>query len=145
MRYSHKLSDAVHILAYINIYHGTDLASATIATSVMANPAMVRRLMGDLRRAGLLVTQPGAAQPRLARDPKTITLLDIYQALSDEGPLLHIDDETNPACIVGGNIQATLTAAYQRVQRAAEAAMAEQTLADLIAGILTREHAKAAR
>ena len=34
MRYSHKLSDAVHILAYVDICHDGDLSSAAIAASV---------------------------------------------------------------------------------------------------------------
>ncbi|WCJ48292.1 Rrf2 family transcriptional regulator [Levilactobacillus brevis] len=123
MRYSHKLSDAVHILAYIVIYRDHDLSSAAIAARVTSNPALVRRLMGALRRANLLATTQGAAAPKLARDPALITLLDIYRAVENPGDLLHVDEETNPKCIVGGNIQATLETAYSEVQQAAERQM----------------------
>lgn len=139
MRYSHKLSDAVHILAYIEVYHDGDLSSQAIAASVESNPALIRRLMVALRQAGLLTTQQGAAQPRLTREPGLISLLDIYRAVRVEGSLLHIDDKTNPQCIVGGNIQETLRGAYQQVQRAAENQMAQIKLSELIAEIWTRE------
>ena len=142
MRYSHKLSDAVHILAYIVIYRDHDLSSAAIAASVTSNPALVRRLMGALRRANLLATTQGAAAPKLARDPALITLLDIYQAVENPGDLLHVDEETNPKCSVGGNIQATLETAYSEVQQAAERQMQQITLASLITDIWTREREK---
>jgi len=142
VRYSHKLSDAVHILAYIDICHDGDLSSATIAASVESNPALVRRLMSALRRGGLLATKQGSATPKLARDPAEINLLDVYRAVEDDGNLLHIDDKTNPHCIVGGNIQDTLRVAYAEVQKAAEAQMKEVTLARLIGDILTRERQK---
>jgi len=142
VRYSHKLSDAVHILAYISICQDGDLSSATIAASVESNPALVRRLMGALRRGGLLATQQGSATPKLSREPAAITLLAIYQAVEDDGNLLHVDDKTNPNCVVGGNIQDTLREAYAEVQTAAEAQMKEITLARLIGDILAREQAK---
>lgn len=142
VRYSHKLSDAVHILAYIDICHDGDLSSTAIAASVESNPALVRRLMVALRRGGLLATQQGSATPKLARKPATITLFDIYRAVEDDGNLLHVDDKTNPHCIVGGNIQDTLRVAYAEVQSVAENQMKTITLAWLIGDILTRERAK---
>lgn len=144
MRYSHRLSDAIHILAYIDIYHDSDLSSTAIAASVESNPALVRRLMVALRRAGLLATQQGTATPRLARQPAKISLLDVYQAVEEEGNLLHVDDKTNPKCVVGGNIQETLRVAYDEVQRAAETQMAQITLASLVDDIWTREREKTA-
>lgn len=142
MRYSHKLSDAVHILAYIEIYHDDDLSSTAIAESVESNPGLVRRLMTALRTAGLLATQRGTATPEVMRDPTDISLLDIYRAVETDNNLLHIDDKTNPQCIVGGNIQETLREAYATVQTAAESQMATITLASLIADIWQRERQK---
>jgi len=142
MRYSHKLSDAVHILAYIEIYHDDDLSSTAIAESVESNPGLVRRLMAALRTAGLLATQRGTATPEVMRDPTDISLLDIYRAVETDDNLLHVDDKTNPQCIVGGNIQETLREAYATVQTAAESQMATITLASLIADIWQREQQK---
>ena len=142
MKYSHKLSDAVHILAYVHIYADGDLSSAAIAASVEANQSMVRQMMAKLVKAGLLNTQPGKVAPALAKDPHDITLLDVYRAVEGNQDLLHIDDKTNPLCIVGCNIQDTLNDIYASVQRDAEASMAKHTLAAIIDDILVREAAK---
>lgn len=142
MRYSHRLSDAVHILAYIEIYRTGDLSSTAIAQSVESNPGLVRRLMAALRSAGLLATQQGTATPALTRDPAYISLLDIYHAVEPDTPLLHVDDRTNPQCIVGGNIQETLRVAYASVQAAAEQQLATISLASLIADIQQRQRHK---
>lgn len=142
MKYSHKLSDAVHILAFVHIYAGGDLSSGAIAASVEANQSMVRQLMAKLVKAGLLNTRPGKVEPRLAKAPEAITLLDVYRAVEDNRDLLHIDEKTNPLCIVGGNIQDTLNSVYASVQQDAEASMAKHTLAQIISDILVREKAK---
>ncbi|MFD1672351.1 Rrf2 family transcriptional regulator [Agrilactobacillus yilanensis] len=142
MKYSHKLSDAVHILAFISIYgqadSGVDLSSGTIASSVESNPSLVRRMMSALVKAGLLTSRPGTVSPKLARPLAHITLLEVYQAIESNQNLLHIDPKTNPDCIVGGNIQETLNHYYQNVQTAAETAMAAVTLDMIVSDILER-------
>lgn len=142
MKYSHKLSDAVHILAYVDICQGDDLSSAAIARSVESNPSLIRRLMSLLSQAGLLQTQPGKIAPKLGKPATEITLLDIYNALDDDRLLLHVDEKTNLQCPVGGNIQATLDEAYQRVQDAAEQQMREISLQSLIDDLLVRASQK---
>lgn len=138
MKYSHKLSDAVHILSYVEIYKDGDLSSQAIASSIQSNPSLIRRMMSTLVKAKLLVSTPGAIAPKLARPMDMITLLDIYRAIEPNPDLLHVDEQTNMDCLVGANIQATLNDAYRRVQTAAEAEMAQITLEMLVQGILTQ-------
>ena len=45
MKYSTKLSDAVHIMAFIAIHQEYDLSSAVIADSIQTNPAFVRQII----------------------------------------------------------------------------------------------------
>ena len=51
MKYSHRLSDAVHILTYIGATEivEDDLSSRAIAGSINSNPSLVRRLMSSLK------------------------------------------------------------------------------------------------
>ena len=56
MKYSTRLSDAVHILAFIALYPDCDLTSNKLAESIQTNPAYVRQLMSALRKGGLLVS-----------------------------------------------------------------------------------------
>lgn len=138
MKYSYKLSDAIHILAYVAIIPDEKITSDQIALSIEANASVVRRLMASLKKAGLLVSQAGAARPRLAKPAGDITVLDVFNAVETNHDLLHVDPRTNMACPVGANIQQTLDGLYARVQAAAEAEMASQTLAEVITGIQTR-------
>ena len=112
MKYSTRLSDAVHILAFIALYPDCDLASNKLAESIQTNPAYVRQLMSALRKGGLLVSVKGHPRPALAREPEKITLLDAYRAVEGNKPLLHQDIHTNPACGVGVNIQLVLRGFY---------------------------------
>lgn len=132
MKYSTKLSDAVHIMAFITVNQGFDLSSNAIAASIQTNPAFVRQIMMKLRKAGLMSSVTGHAKPALARPTEQITLLDIYKAVEGDKPLLHLDTHTNPECGVGMNIQLALRDYYQEVQAAAEKHMGEITLQDII-------------
>ena len=98
MKYSTKVSDAVHILSFIALNAKESLTSQAIAESVKTNPAFVRQMMSSLRNAGLLTSVKGHAKPALSRDAKDISLLDVYRAVEGDKPLLHQDTHTNPEC-----------------------------------------------
>ena len=132
MKYPTRLSDAVHILAFIALYPDCDLTSNKLAESIQTNPAYVRQLMSALRKGGLLVSVKGHPRPALAREPEKITLLDAYRAVEGSKPLLHQDTHTNPACGVGVNIQLALQSFYMDIQQAAENRMRQITLRDIL-------------
>ena len=139
MKFSYKFSDAIHLLAYLDIYQNGDLSSRRIADSIEANPSVVRNLMRDLKKAGLILTHQGSATPSLAKQPAKISLYDIYTAVDINHDLIHVDPNTNPACIVGGNIQTTLQDAYDRIQQAAFNEMKAISPQDIIDGILNNQ------
>ena len=78
MKYSVKLSHAVHILVFIYLSEGLPLSSDKIAESIHTNPGCVRQIMSALRNAKLMKSTTGHPKPELAREPETITLFDIY-------------------------------------------------------------------
>lgn len=136
MKYSHRLSDAVHILTYIGVSDSnTDLSSRAIAGSIDSNPSLVRRLMATLSNADLINSTPGKISLELSRPAKNISLLDVYKAI-EEPKLLHVDPKTNLKCIVGANIQKTLTRAYDKVQQKAEQEMKNISIQEIVDGIL---------
>ena len=132
MKYSTKLSDAVHILAFIVLNPNGSLTSDSIAQSIHTNPGCVRQLMSSLRRGGLTSSIKGHPKPALTRDPSTITLLDVYKAVEGEKPLLHLDTHTNPECGVGIYIQLSLQDYFDRIQETAEEEMKHITLQDIL-------------
>ena len=132
MKYSTKLSDAVHIMAFIAIHQEYDLSSTVIADSIQTNPAFVRQIMMKLKKAGLMSSVNGHAKPSLAKPAEEITLLDIYKAVEGNKPLLHLDTHTNPECGVGINIQLALQEYYNEIQRGTETHMSGISLQDII-------------
>ena len=128
MKYSTKVSDAVHILAFIQLNPTGSLSSSSIAESIRTNPGCVRQLMSALRKSGLLSSVQGHPRPSLTREPSAITLLDIYKAVEGDKPLLHLDTHTNPECGVGIYIQLSLQDYFDQVQKSAEDEMRRITL-----------------
>jgi hypothetical protein len=60
-------------------------------------------------------------------------LLEVYQAV-DEGHLLGMHhSEPNPACLIGRNIQRTLTIYFDEAERAFAERLAQQTVAQVLA------------
>lgn len=135
MKYSYKLSDAIHILAYVDIIPDDNISSNDIAESIEANASVVRKLMANLKKAGLLESRVGAANPKLAKPANEITLLDVFRAVETNHDLLHVDPRTNMDCPVGANIQQTLNEAYKKIQKAAEDEMSNLTIQDMIDNI----------
>jgi Rrf2 family protein len=132
MKYSTKLSDAVHILAFIILHPNEPLTSDRIAESIRTNPGYVRQLMSAMRKHGLLASVKGHPRPSLTKGPSAISLLDVYRSVEGEKPLLHLDTHTNPECGIGVNIQLSLFDYFQQVQSCAEREMQAITLQDIL-------------
>jgi len=128
-----RFSVAIHILSLIAITSDkTMLTSDFIAGSVNTNPVVVRRMIGVLKKAGLLTSQSGVAGYRLVIEPKDLSLLAIYQAIDGPKQVFAIHDEPNPACTVGRKIQHTLETVYLDVWHAMEKQLQAQTLQDVL-------------
>lgn len=142
MRVSTRFSDSIHILAFLEIYKQSKLSSELISSSIETSPVVVRRLMSTLREAGLIDTKKGTAEPKLSKDPEKITLLDVYLAVESGKELFALDTNTNPDCIVGGNIQKVLGSYYKKAEMAALRELNKVSLEDIIETILVEQKIK---
>jgi Rrf2 family protein len=124
---------AIHILTLLAQGDDEPVTSQRIAGSVNTNPVFIRRILGLLSRTGLVTSQPGVGGGwRLLRDPASITLLEVYRAI-DEDPLLSMHhSQPNPECLIGRNIQRTLTIYFGEAERAFEQVLAGQTIAQVL-------------
>src|SRR5688500_3294514 len=78
-----QFSMAVHVLSMLARSKDENLKSDYIAGSVNTNAVVIRRLLGQLNQANLVVSQTGASGgTRLARCPTEISLAEIYKAVS---------------------------------------------------------------
>lgn len=111
-----RMTVAVHILSYLVFASGKrpDLVtSEQIARSVRTNPVVIRRLLGLLRESGLVRSKRGAnAGWTLARSPKAITLLDVYNAVHDDSLFGLHASPPNPQCPIGRGLPGTLRKVY---------------------------------
>lgn len=137
MAISSRFVVAVHILTLLETGGGKPVTSDWIAGSVNTNPAVVRRLLSMLAKAGLTASQLGTGGgARLARPARDITLLDVYRAV-DEGALFSLHHERpNPACPVGHHIQAALEDTLDAAQRALEAELGRETIAGVLSKVV---------
>src|SRR5262245_2621450 len=111
-----RMTVAVHILSYLVLAsrrHPNLVTSEQIAKSVRTNPVVIRRLLGELRKGGMVRSQRGAnAGWRLARSPKAITLLDVYNAVHGD-PLFALHaSPPNRQCPIGRGLPSTLRKVY---------------------------------
>ncbi|MDS8922347.1 Rrf2 family transcriptional regulator, partial [Streptococcus pneumoniae] len=61
MSISSRFAVGIHILALIDLNKETASSSEFIAGSVNTNAAVIRKIMGMLKKAGLIEVQPGVA------------------------------------------------------------------------------------
>ncbi|KIF78097.1 Rrf2 family transcriptional regulator [Streptomyces sp. 150FB] len=135
-----RLTIAAHALAWIGLYQrqGHDVAtSEQIADSANTNPVVIRRLLGQLRDAGLVESRRGAgAGWRLKRELEDMTLLDVYEAV-EPSPLFSMHHAPpNQGCVVGAGIQPALRGVYDSIEKALRAELAQTTLAEVLRSTL---------
>ncbi|PAK98988.1 Rrf2 family transcriptional regulator, partial [Peribacillus simplex] len=81
MSISSRFTVGVHILALIELNKEGISSSEFLAGSVNTNPTLIRKIMGMLKKAGLIEVQPGIAGAKLAKEHSYITLLNVYKAV----------------------------------------------------------------
>ena len=134
MQISSRFTLAVHIFACIDTFGNEyKVTSDFLSKSTNVNPVIIRKILGQLKGAGLLKVTRGTGGAAAARPLHEITFLDIYRAAecSEGGELFHFHENPNSACPVGRNIHLILDDKLLRVQNAMEKELASITLADL--------------
>lgn len=135
-----KLTIAAHILTFVTLMHSrgwSTLTSEQIAGSVHSNPVVIRRSLGELHRAGLVEVRRGPdAGWRVARDPRAITLLDVYRAIGAESLFGMHHREPNQLCPVGRGIRPALETVYDGVAQTTRRELAQTSISDLLSRTL---------
>ena len=141
MSISSRFAVGIHILTLIEINKDGVSTSEFIAESVNTNPALIRKIIGMLRNAGLVKVRPGIAGAELARELSEITLLDVYKAVNvvQEKELFSIHENPNPQCPIGRNIQTTILPLFEIAQSTMEKALGNVTIDDVVKDIIEKE------
>ena len=133
MQISSRFTMAVHLFVLINGCGDKKTTSEYIAGSVGTNPVIIRKLLQQLKAAGLVEVCRGSGGVTITRPLNEITFLDVYNAVecTPEEELFRFHENPNPKCPVGRNIHAAMDGKLEQVQSAMEKELAAITLADV--------------
>ncbi len=135
MQISSRFTIAVHIFVCIDTFKDDcKITSDFLASSVNVNPVIIRKILSQLKNAGLVEVQRGSGGTSISKPLEEINLLDIYFAVEciDNGELFHFHENPNHKCPVGRNIHNVLDSKLEQVQKALENELQKITLADII-------------
>ena len=135
MQISSRFTIAVHIFACIDTFQDDfKITSDFLASSVNVNPVIIRKILSQLRNAGLVEVQRGSGGASIARPLEEISFRDIYFAVDcvENGELFHFHENPNQKCPIGRNIHNILDDKLLQIQNALENELQKITLADII-------------
>lgn len=140
-----KLAIAIHTAGMLAVLSERGcVASELIAESVGTNPVVIRRIIGQLSKHGLVRVQMGAGGGSfLTRPASKITLSEIFLAL-EEGSLFEVPllDEGH-GCDLGIMVRPVIAGVLQEAENDLFKKLEETTLADVMERVKTRLFEKA--
>lgn len=135
MQISSRFTIAIHIFACMEVFKEEyKITSDFLASSIHTNPVVVRKILSQLKTAGLVRVARGTGGAASAKPLDEITFYDVYLAvdLIEDGGLFHFHENPNPACPVGKNIHAALDRKLSDIQKAMEDEMKKYTIVDVV-------------
>ncbi len=135
MQISSRFTVAIQVLLCMELLKDEQkVTSGLLASSAAVNPVVVRRLLQQLKAAGIVRVARGTGGAELLKPAEEITLLEIYRAVEcmEKGELFHFHENPNPLCPVGRNIHGVLDERLAEIQKAMEQKMESMTLRDLL-------------
>jgi Rrf2 family protein len=129
-----RFAFAVHVLSVLALHPDEVYSSERLSETVNTNAVVIRRLLLDLREAGLIDTQRGpGGGAKLRLHPTEINLSQIHQAVVGPArPFGEHPNEPDQACKVGREIKRVLEDVATRAANAVCREYETITLADII-------------
>ncbi|QYR60647.1 Rrf2 family transcriptional regulator [Fusobacterium polymorphum] len=138
MQISSRFTIALHIFTCVDTFKDDyKITSDFLAGSINTNPVIIRKILTQLKNAGLITIARGTGGILPTRSLKEINFYDVYQAIEpvENGDLFNFHSSPNPQCPVGKNIHALLDDKLKAIQLAMENEMKKYTLDDLRIGM----------
>lgn len=132
MKRSSRLSVALHALVHLVKQPDDAITSTVLAQCLMTNPVVVRRVLGQLRAANLVLAARGHDGGwRLKGPPEAITLFAVYQAMGEN---LLIRTESGPGdeqCGIVRSVNSVMGEFLAEAEALLAARLERVTLADI--------------
>ena len=133
MQISSRFTMAIHMFACIDTFQDMKMTSDFMAGSIGTNPVIIRKLLQQLKAAGLVEVSRGTGGVNITRPLSEISFLDVYNAVecNPDDALFRFHENPNNDCPVGRNIHHVLDDKLAAVQTAMEKELASITLEDV--------------
>ena len=138
MQISSRFTVALHILTCVEMFKDQyKITSDFLAGSINTNPVIIRKILTQLKNAGLITVAGGTGGVNPTRPLNEISFYDVYEAIEpvENGDLFSFHTSPNPQCPVGRNIHNLLDDKLKAIQLAMEAEMKKYTIEDLSGGM----------
>ena len=148
MQISSRFTVALHIFTCVDTFGDKyKITSDFLAESINTNPVIIRKILTQLKNAGLITVARGTGGITPTRPLREITFYDVYEAIEplENGDLFNFHASPNPNCPVGRNIHTLLDDKLKAIQLAMENEMRKYTVDDLrsdIRELLSKETKK---
>ncbi|WP_250460380.1 Rrf2 family transcriptional regulator [Microbulbifer litoralis] len=116
MKRDSRLSGVLHVLLHMSDTDGP-VTSEALAGMMQTNPVVIRRILGGLRKQGLVQSEKGHGGGwRLACDLEQVTLYDIHVALGAPDVLALGHRTESPGCLVEQAVNAAMSDAFSEAE-----------------------------
>ena len=132
---SSRFTIAIHMMTCMETFkEDYKITSDFLASSINVNPVIIRRILSQLKDAGLIEVKRGTGGAAVTEPLEEITFFDVYRAVEciEENTLFHFHENPDPNCPVGRNIHNILDEKLLRVQEAMERELQSITMADVM-------------
>ena len=124
---------SVHIMTSLAYNRPNLVSSEQLAVSIKTNASFIRKLVVSLSAAGLVEPVRGKAGGiRLAKNPKDITLDQIYRAVTDN-TLIAVPNKTpNKHCAISCGIGDVLCKISEEIEESVLKQLAKKSLSEIV-------------
>ncbi len=133
-----RFAMATHIMTALAVEQDK-LTSGSLASSLNTNPVVVRRILSELQKAGLLETEAGrTGGARLAKKPSNISLFDVYSAVDDGELFAYNPNDPNKKCALSCRMKSVLMPVFEAAGQALAEKLKKIKLSDLVEEVDSR-------
>ncbi|GAA5095418.1 Rrf2 family transcriptional regulator [Chryseobacterium ginsengisoli] len=113
-----RFATAIHIMTLLAESPQEWLTSEWMAGSININPVIVRKEIGVLKEVGLIISRQGKeGGSQLAKSADAISISEIYLAVKNTEVLGKKNNNPNPACAVGREINEHLNTLFSETDQ----------------------------
>lgn len=128
-----RFATAIHIMTLLAESPQEWLTSEWMAGSININPVIVRKELSVLKEAGLIISRQGKeGGTRIAKNADIIKISDIYLAVKNTEVLGKKNNNPNPACSVGKEINQHLQTLFSETDQLVLTFLGNKTLQEFL-------------